>query len=294
MADTPRQRAAKFNAAARAQAKQLTRVQQDTLKEIVRQLRVAERNVLAALQANPTDSAQRRLRELQQEIENALEAFRQAATTAATQGADQAWASALNSLRAPLAASGVEVATVGLGPARINPDLLMAAKRLMTDRIKDLSTATANRLNGVLMQHLIGSQPLSDTVTAVQRILRGATRSRAMTVAYTEIGRTYSVAHQAAMERDSALVPNLHKRWLKSGKLHPRAAHVEADGQIVAWNEPFIVDGEALMYPRDPNGSAGNTINCGCHSIPVVDGSSFDDKRTVHIAPTGEVSITGD
>jgi len=29
-------------------------------------------------------------------------------------------------------------------------------------------------------------------------------------------------------------------------------------------NEPFIVSGEELMYPGDPNASAGNYIRCRC------------------------------
>lgn len=48
--------------------------------------------------------------------------------------------------------------------------------------------------------------------------------------------------------------------------------HVEADGQRVNIGEPFMVSGEALEYPGDPNGSAGNTINCRCTTIPVIEG----------------------
>ncbi len=36
-------------------------------------------------------------------------------------------------------------------------------------------------------------------------------------------------------------------------------------------NEAFDVGGEALMYPGDPSGSAGNTINCRCTVLPVMD-----------------------
>ena len=32
-------------------------------------------------------------------------------------------------------------------------------------------------------------------------------------------------------------------------------------------DEPFEVDGEQLMYPGDPAGSAGNIINCQCIEI---------------------------
>lgn len=286
---TPEERARAFNAAARAEAKKLPRIQRETLQEIVRQLKKAEGTVLNALRDNPSESAQRRLRRLKDEIERALHAYQQAATTAATKGAEDAWQAALTSLRAPMDAAGL--AQVSLTGASIDAGVLLASKRFMTDRIADLSLRTINRLNATLVQHLVGVQSLSDTITDVQRIMGGVTRSRAMTVTYTEIGRAYSVAHHAAMEKDSALVPNLHKRWSKSGKLHPRASHVAANGQLRKWNEPYIIDGEKLMYPRDPNGSAHNTINCGCHSIPVVDGSSFGDVGTVRIDDAGTATV---
>lgn len=47
--------------------------------------------------------------------------------------------------------------------------------------------------------------------------------------------------------------------------------HAEADGQEVGIDEPFIVNGEELDYPGDPNGSDENIINCRCASLPVED-----------------------
>jgi hypothetical protein len=44
--------------------------------------------------------------------------------------------------------------------------------------------------------------------------------------------------------------------------------HVEMDGEQVEKNEPFMTPTtrgkEALDYPGDPKGSAGNVINCRC------------------------------
>ena len=58
------------------------------------------------------------------------------------------------------------------------------------------------------------------------------------------------------------------KTWVISGN-NTRPAHLEADGQEVDQDEPFIVDGEELMYPRDSSmgASAGNIINCACTCI---------------------------
>lgn len=43
-----------------------------------------------------------------------------------------------------------------------------------------------------------------------------------------------------------------------------RPEHWEASGQEVSVDEPFIVGGEELMYPADPNGSGWNIYNCRC------------------------------
>lgn len=46
-----------------------------------------------------------------------------------------------------------------------------------------------------------------------------------------------------------------------------REAHFAADGQVVALDQPFVVDGEELDYPGDPNGSGDNVINCRCSFV---------------------------
>lgn len=67
------------------------------------------------------------------------------------------------------------------------------------------------------------------------------------------------------------------KEWLSTKDDRTRAYergdefdHLEADGQVVGMDEPFIVSGEELQYPGDPNGSPGNTINCRCTVLPVL------------------------
>lgn len=61
----------------------------------------------------------------------------------------------------------------------------------------------------------------------------------------------------------------LKKEWIhhpeESNK--PRESHAEADGQTVEVDDSFIVDGEELEFPGDPNGSPENIINCHCTTI---------------------------
>jgi uncharacterized protein with gpF-like domain len=60
------------------------------------------------------------------------------------------------------------------------------------------------------------------------------------------------------------------KKWLHSPLAKvPRPEHVEADGTIAPFDEPFPVGDPPLMYPHDPNGAPGDVINCHCIAIPI-------------------------
>jgi uncharacterized protein with gpF-like domain len=60
---------------------------------------------------------------------------------------------------------------------------------------------------------------------------------------------------------------DLTKKWLSGYDARVRPAHQEANGQVVPFNSKFSVGGESLQRPGDPNGSAGNVINCRCSMI---------------------------
>jgi HK97 family phage portal protein len=57
----------------------------------------------------------------------------------------------------------------------------------------------------------------------------------------------------------SALLPGRTREW-----------HAQAHGQTVGLRMNFDVGGEPMFAPGDPNGSAGNVINCLCTMIPQV------------------------
>lgn len=59
------------------------------------------------------------------------------------------------------------------------------------------------------------------------------------------------------------------KQWCTSGMVNTRDTHLEADGTVVASDEPFVVGGSYLMYPHDTSlgADAGEIINCACSCI---------------------------
>jgi|GEM_PF-1177570 len=92
-------------------------------------------------------------------------------------------------------------------------------------------------------------------------------RHHARLVVRTETVRAANAA--AEMEaQQSELV--LDKEWISAMDIRVRRPpksrfdHWDLDGQVVPGERPFFSGGEELQFPGDPNGSAGNTIQCRC------------------------------
>lgn len=78
-------------------------------------------------------------------------------------------------------------------------------------------------------------------------------------------------SHSAYEDADSVVA----EEWLTAVDGREREAHGGVDGQIVAVESLFLVGGEELRYPGDPQGSPENIINCRCTVVPV-----FRDQLT--------------
>jgi len=63
--------------------------------------------------------------------------------------------------------------------------------------------------------------------------------------------------------------PDVKKEWAAILDDRTRGGHAMADGQKQNMNDPYIVNGEYLMYPSDTSmgASLGNIINCRCSSL---------------------------
>ena len=61
------------------------------------------------------------------------------------------------------------------------------------------------------------------------------------------------------------------KGWMCAFVKDSRDDHMKANDQEVKLNEDFNVGGEAMAFPGDPRGSAGNVVNCMCGIYPVVE-----------------------
>lgn len=106
---------------------------------------------------------------------------------------------------------------------------------------------------------------------AVTRMQQRTLKYRADVIARTESINALRAGHHEsiaqAIELGELEAGDVMKSWDASMDARTREAHLDADEEYtdgIPFDQPFIVDGEPLMYPGDPSGSAANTIQCRC------------------------------
>lgn len=102
-------------------------------------------------------------------------------------------------------------------------------------------------------------------------LLKSPARSELISSQNVGLAESWSRQTEAELIDEAKLVGKngvieVTKEWFAILDKHTRSAHAEADGQVVGVNEFYNVWGEDLKYPRDPNASAKNIMNCRCIS----------------------------
>jgi len=129
----------------------------------------------------------------------------------------------------------------------------------------------------VLAESTLEGENLTE-VQISQRIAREVTRrnmNRVPNISEDQVGTIAQVAKQSELDqllkqlRLSGLGLEPIKTWVNAGDERVREAHQIANFQERPFNEPFLVAGELLMYPKDTSlgASLSNTIGCRCDSV---------------------------
>lgn len=105
----------------------------------------------------------------------------------------------------------------------------------------------------------------------VQRYRERFIKYRSEVIARTESLRAVSIGNQAAIEQmlqqGSVDDQRVRRFWVFTKDERTRAAHrriPSMNPEGVRLDEPFLTPLGSLMFPRDPNGTAANTIQCRC------------------------------
>jgi hypothetical protein len=211
-------------------------------------------------------------RVLKTQIDQLFDKFRAQATTLVDNYEEKEFHLGEQMISQPLSIFGI---SSSLGQLSVSQ--LAIAQGYTADLITNLSRESAAKVNLALQRAALGGQQITDIIAQVGNAISNGEFTglfdsigrRATSITLNELLRINSIAAQARLLDASSRQPDLQKQWRHLNiAMVPRPGHIAADGQVVNVTAPFLVEGEELMYPRDPNGSARNTINCHCMMVP--------------------------
>lgn len=157
-------------------------------------------------------------------------------------------------IRTPIQKTG----RIGFNPRWVRDILSYFSNRLL-DTVTNINRTTLNRIEQVLTQATNEGWGIDQTV----RELRSPelTQARAELIARTESAKAANRGREAAV---STVGFQMNKEWIATLDLRTRPAHMAVNGTIVDEDEMFIVGGEEMTGPGDPDADAENVCNCRC------------------------------
>lgn len=271
------------NSRAEAYAEQLdalTRSADALTPDVERRIRElldeTNKEILAELAlADPKSYNAARLHAIKAQVDRLMDQFAQKAAGEVQKLQQQVYQQSAQSVDATVAAA--------TGTLAVNPVIDSAALRVIqgytSDLIGGLSRDAAAKINAAVQRAYLGRMDLAQLTQQIGSArygseftgLFGKAGEHTLNVALNEVRRVQSVASFTRIRDLAPMHPKMGKGWRHIPVARvPRITHILANGQIVPPESPFIVGGEELMYPRDPSGSAENTINCSCIMYPAI------------------------
>jgi len=262
---------AEINKKIKALIKAADKLEGKKVAAAIRLLKDAHKDVAATVAT--TDWQAYQLPQLKMAIERALQEFSRRFGMEIAESQGHFWDLGVEMVDAPLRAVGV----LAIIPT-IDTEALVNLQSYSKHLVDNLGRDAAAKIYNEMALGMMGQKTPFEVMEAVGKNLndKGTFRSiaeRAEVIVRAETGRALEMATQKRMETAAAVVPGLKKQWVY-GAAHrkmPRFAHMAADGQIRDVDKPFMVNGVALMHPRDPAGPPRETINCRCYSAPYME-----------------------
>jgi hypothetical protein len=261
-------------------AKRYGAMEDETIRQILALLKEL-RNGIAGEIGQVTDWDSYRARQMDAALQRLVDEFMAQASADAQAAFRAAVADGELSTVEPLRAIGVDVGFFQPSKAQVNVALDFSA-RLIQNIGDDVRKAVDQqiRLATLGQKHpLDAMRAITDALGIEARtgvwkkrpdVVRGVA-ARAETDLRTEMQRMYNLAAFSQAEDGAQRVPGMTKSWMATSDGRTRIEHLQAHQRYkenpIPVDEPFIVGGEKLMYPGDPNASARATVNCRCRAV---------------------------
>lgn len=165
---------------------------------------------------------------------------------------------------------GLQLESKGFGfNAKWVQFILDYLKRFLLEKITiEINNTTRDHLLIVLTTAMNQGLSIDQTVDALKDW--PYERYQAARIVRTEVNRAANVGNKAQAETDEY---QQVKEWLSAQDFRVRgnnpkdhASHVALNGTVIDEGDEFVDsrNGDRLMFPGDPKGSAASTINCRC------------------------------
>lgn len=163
---------------------------------------------------------------------------------------------------------GMAFETKGFAETMTRLALEYVASEVIRQRITSVADTTRSQIISAVARGYSDGLGQIGIGKYIRDLIPSMSTARAGLIARTE---THGAANFGAAHAAKETGLPLRKEWISAEDARTRPDHDAANGQVVAQNQPFNIGGEALDYPGDPAGSAGNTINCRCALGWIVD-----------------------
>lgn len=201
--------------------------------------------------------------QLKEAIGRAIDGFKQQYQVGQADALSNTWNAGIDMIDSPMQYAGI-----ALSAPEISRTALEIMQGYSADLIDGLSADALKKINSEITLGIMGEKSLFDVMKAIganmkdKSVITGIAH-RAEVIARTEMGRVNSFSRQARMEvlkghTDPPL--NLWKKWISSGKAHPREDHSALNGVTVPVDADFP---GGIPYPHAPGLSAAQVVNCG-------------------------------
>jgi len=146
-------------------------------------------------------------------------------------------------IAAVLSPTGVDLSTL------LNPEgeTMEAFRQSILALIRNIDEDTRGRIAGAVWRGFQERTPRREVAREIAKAVQ-ISRRRALFIASDQTVKMAARLDQARQEEAGIT----EYEWMKSGKLHPRLAHVARNGLIYSWNKPPL------------GGHPGTEPNCGC------------------------------
>ena len=146
---------------------------------------------------------------------------------------------------------------------RDQPDLLRPLSQRKINEGKEIPYYQQAVTNSVT-QGIIQGEGIDEICQRITRTCAQRGETAAMRDARTAYTAAQNAGRVEGMRQAEGLGIEIRKRWMATLDEKTRDAHQELDGQSQKVDDPFVVDGDEIMYPADPHAKAALVYNCRC------------------------------